>query len=206
MRKLGILLSGIIASSLVGCASPSIKSYPPPPKPVAPPLAKAKPMAMPMLKLEEKPDAKAKLSKNIKRVVMPDYCSPRGFKVIGEDFLLNPGKNNLRQRLYLLHNSTKRPIYVVHNGAHPASRMGWMTRIYPQRFTALALDKDNFELTCEQRDGEKLRQINCSRVIQICRANRPKFIVGTEGSYWLVENQPSARRLAIAAGVRGVRL
>ena len=137
---------------------------------------------------------------------MPEHCGHEGYKVVGKNFLLDRSENQRQQRLYILHNSDNQAIYVKPRGKHPVARVGWLTIINPGRFTALALDKDNFTLSCAQRDNGKMQSVPCQRVLQICSVNSPKFTVGTGGSYWLAENRYSIRQVESAVSMRGVKL
>lgn len=133
-----------------------------------------------------------------------EACRTGGYVIRGRELLLAPSTQKDRQRLYVFHNDSKYPVTL---GLAPAGTMasaGWDTQLPPQHWTALVLARTDFRIQCDFLKKGKTLSAPCSDLIRVCQIAEPDFMIGTEGTYWLAEDQSSGDALRKATAERGV--
>lgn len=107
-----------------------------------------------------------------------------------------------RQPIYLFKNISPSTITITHVVPHPSASAGWPTTLDSHHYTALALDRKNFAITCYISNSNQV--IPCKKVLRICEATHPRFTKKQSGSYWIVENAKSYSELVILAKKRNI--
>ncbi len=104
--------------------------------------------------------------------------------------------------LVMLHNLSNMNIWVTHPVSDPGPSAGFSSLIKAGNWSALALDKKSFELSCiESRPGHE-QQIPCKDLLAACQwpsVNMPKSEAGT---FWAGEDM-SLSALTAHVGSRG---
>lgn len=125
-------------------------------------------------------------------------CKP--IRVQGETVMLSAKK----PLLVMINNLSKSDLWITHPVSEPSASAGWSSRLQAGNWSALALDKDSFELSCiESKPGHE-QQVPCSGVISVCewQVNMPAKAAGT---YWAGENM-ALSALTTQLGGRGFEL
>ena len=114
--------------------------------------------------------------------IIPSSCKP--VPVEGESVLLTAKK----PLLVMIHNVSNTDLWITHPVSEPSASAGWSSRLQAGNWSALALDKEAFELSCiESKPGHE-QQIPCNGVISVCswsEMTMPKQAIST---YWAGEN------------------
>lgn len=113
---------------------------------------------------------------------IPSSC--KSVAVQGESVMLSAKKS----LLIMIHNLSNTDLWITHPVSEPSASAGWSSRLQAGKWSALALDKKSFELSCiESKPGHE-QQVPCSGVISVCRW--PGVIMSTKetGTYWAGEN------------------
>ncbi len=107
--------------------------------------------------------------------------------------------------LVMIHNSTKTDIWLTHPVSDPGASAGWSSRLQADNWSALALDKDSFELSCiESKPGHE-QQVPCNSVISLCKWSSVSLPSKEKGSYWAGENLNLTKLISHLSG-RGFKL
>lgn len=135
---------------------------------------------------------------------LPFCCKPCGFAFKCNTLVLNPGgdcqmDHSIRRKshLYVIKSKTNNEIWLDHPPSCQASTSGWTSRLGCGRFSAIKIDVHDFVLTCAVRDCGQYLCIPCSKVIEVCRVEDAKFLIGQEGNFWVAENYPRPRLLEV---------
>lgn len=129
---------------------------------------------------------------------MPTSCKP--ITVEGESVMLSAEK----PVLVLIHNQSKTDLWITHPVSDPSASAGWSSRLQGGNWSALALDKESFELTCiESKPGHE-QQVPCTGVISACRWSMT-MPAQTTGTFWAGEDM-SLSALTAHLGSRGFEL
>ncbi|TAL61595.1 MAG: hypothetical protein EPN84_07745 [Legionella sp.] len=127
----------------------------------------------------------------------PKGCQP--MVVQGQAVTIQAKKN----KLIFIHNLAGTDLWITHPVTDPSASAGWTTRLQAGNWSALAVDKGPFELSCiESRPGHE-QQIPCEGSIAVCKWKGVKFPKNDEaGTYWAAEDK-SLDALTAAVGSRG---
>ena len=107
-----------------------------------------------------------------------------------------------KSKLVFVHNLSKSDIWITHPVADPGASAGWTTRLQPDNWSALAVDKSPFIINCiESRPGHE-QQVPCEGVIAVCKWSKVKVPASGEGTFWVGEDM-SLSALTAAVGGRG---
>lgn len=121
-------------------------------------------------------------------------CKP--VKVADETVFLSAKK----PLIMMIHNLSNTDLWITHPVSEPSASAGWSSRIQAGKWSALALDKDNFELSCiESRPGHE-QQVPCHSVISVCRWSKVTMPSQAENTYWAGENMKLASLLEHLGG------
>lgn len=127
---------------------------------------------------------------------LPDGC--QAIAVQGESVTIKSKKS----KLVFIHNLTSADLWITHPVTNPGASAGWTTRLQAGNWSALAVDKPPFELTCiESRPGHE-QQVPCEGAIAVCQWKGVKIPSGSEGTFWAGEDM-SLAALTAAIGGRG---
>lgn len=112
---------------------------------------------------------------------IPSSCKP--VSVQGESVKLSAKKSVL----IMIHNLSKNDLWITHPVSEPGASAGWSSRLQAGNWSALALDKNAFELSCiESKPGHE-QQVPCTGAISVCEW-AVKMPAQSNGTYWAAED------------------
>jgi hypothetical protein len=130
---------------------------------------------------------------------MSSSCKP--VAVQGESVTLSATK----PLLVMIHNLSNTDLWITHPVSEPSAGAGWSSRLQAGNWSALALDKESFELSCiESKPGHE-QQVPCSGVLSVCRWPGTTLANQVTGTYWAGENM-ALSGLTAHLGGRGFAL
>lgn len=130
---------------------------------------------------------------------LPQGCYP--MKVHGEMVTIEGKKNNL----IMVHNLTETDLWVTHPVSNASASAGWSSRVQPNNWSALLVEKPPFVLSCiESRPGHE-QQIPCEGSIAVCHWRAAAIPASEKGTFWVGEDL-SLNALMTAIGTRGIVL
>ena len=107
-----------------------------------------------------------------------------------------------KSQLIFIHNLSKTDLWLTHPVNDPSASAGWTSRLQADHWSALAVNKPNFVLTCiESRPGHE-QQVPCEGAIAVCQWKGATIPQKQEGTFWVAEDLPLAE-LTAAIGGRG---
>jgi len=114
----------------------------------------------------------------------PDGCKP--LPTLDSPLVLHSKKLTV----FLLHNLSDMDVWITHPVNHPSASAGWSSRLQAGKWSALALQSQNFELTCiESKPGHE-QQVACSDVLAVCHWGDMKMPDKTDnGTFWVGEDK-----------------
>lgn len=105
-------------------------------------------------------------------------------------------------KLVFIHNLTTADLWITHPVANPSASAGWSSRLQADNWSALAVDKPPFVLSCiESKPGHE-QQIPCEGAIAVCQWKGVKIPSKEQGTFWAGEDM-SLSALTAAIGGRG---
>ena len=128
----------------------------------------------------------------------------QGIQTTYDQIILNATQSAENSAVYMLQNTSDQSIYVNHPADHPGTASaGWASRLDPNQWSALALDRENFAITCHAILNQgKIQDVPCANVLNV---KRIKASTNTSGSYWIAENMPYKKVLQVM-GSRGFKI
>jgi hypothetical protein len=131
--------------------------------------------------------------------IFPPACKP--FVIKTEAIHLPEGA----PRLIMLHNLSELDLWITHPVSEANAAAGWSSRLQSGQWSALALDKTAFELSCiESKPGHE-QQISCEHTLATCEWPITSSPEHTSGIFWAGENM-SLSALTAYLGRRGFGL
>ncbi len=128
--------------------------------------------------------------------IFPAGCKP--LVVQGEVVKLSAKK----PALVMIHNLSAVDLWITHPGSDAGVSAGWSSRLQGGHWSALALDKKSFELSCiESRPGHE-QQVPCAGLLAACQWSKVKMAKSDTGTFWAGEDMSLASLLA-HVGSRG---
>lgn len=122
------------------------------------------------------------LSQAFAKEIFPPLCAP--VQVKGE--LVNIQAT--QPTLVVIHNMSSNDLWITHLVSSPGASAGWSSRLQEDHWSALAIDKGPFDLTCiESKPGHE-QQIPCEDVLAVCHWTLPGFPSDLKGVYWAAED------------------
>lgn len=107
--------------------------------------------------------------------------------------------------LVMLHNVSSADLWITHPVSDPSASAGWSSRLQAGNWSALALDKEAFELSCiESKPGHE-QQVPCSGVIAVCKWSTVVIPEKEKGTFWAGENMTLSGLVGHLGG-RGFKL
>ncbi|KTC84638.1 MULTISPECIES: hypothetical protein [Legionella] len=130
---------------------------------------------------------------------LPSSCKPVAVK--GESVMVSAKK----PLLVIIHNLSNSDLWITHPVSDPGASAGWSSRLQADNWSALALDKENFELSCiESKPGHE-QQVPCQGAISLCSWAKVTMPAKETGTYWAGENM-TLSNLKEHLGGRGFEL
>lgn len=129
----------------------------------------------------------------------PASCKP--IAVQGESVMLSAKK----PLIVMIHNLSNTDLWITHPVSEPSASAGWSSRLQAGNWSALALDKPSFELSCiESKPGHE-QQVPCAGVISVCRWSTVTVPATAAGTFWAGEDM-TLSALTEHLGSRGFEL
>ncbi len=132
----------------------------------------------------------------------PEGCSPSGFEFRGDNLVLNTASGS-EQSLYLFHNISGSDIWLNHPVEDPGASAGWASNLNTGNWSAFAVNKEGFVLSCSEMGQGSVKTLTCEKVLKVCRFENPVFKQGESGSYWVSEDKP-LKAVLDETGSRGI--
>lgn len=131
--------------------------------------------------------------------IFPEGCTPL---VVHEELVkLSADK----PALVMIHNLSSMDLWITHPVSEPNANAGWSSRLQAGNWSALALNKKSFELSCiESRPGHE-QQVPCAGLLAACQwshVTMPKKQKGA-GTFWAGEDM-ALSALKAHVGSRGI--
>ena len=90
--------------------------------------------------------------------------------------------------LVMLHNLSKIDLWMIHPESESSAHASWSSLLQAGRWSALALDKKLFELSCiESRPGHE-QQVPCAGLVVACQWHNVKGPKKESGTFWAGED------------------
>lgn len=113
---------------------------------------------------------------------IPTSCKPVAVK--GELVTVSAKK----PLLVIIHNLSNSDLWITHPVSNPSASAGWNSRLQAGKWSALALDKPSFALSCiESRPGHE-QQVPCTGMISVCQWRKITMPGQSSGTFWAGEN------------------
>lgn len=126
----------------------------------------------------------------------PNGCEP--LAVQGEELNLKTKKATI----VLIHNLTQHDLWITHPVTEASASAGWSSRVQGRHWSALALEKGPFAVTCiESRPGHE-QQIPCEGALAVCAWKKATFPENSKGTFWAAEDM-SLQAITASLGGRG---
>lgn len=126
----------------------------------------------------------------------PASCQPIG--VQSDSLILKTTK----PLVVLVHNLSASDLWITHPVSDPGASAGWSSRLQAGNWSALAVDKDAFELSCiESKPGHE-QQVPCMGMIGVCEWPDVKIPAQLTGTFWIGEDM-ALSALTAQMGGRG---
>lgn len=117
-------------------------------------------------------------------------CTPVIFKKNGNSIIL-PGSNDRKiSQVYFFKNISTQSIWLDHVQKNPGASAGWASYIRPDHWSALALNKKNFEMSCATIQPGKVIYVDCAKSLEICTPTKLISEKSMKGNFWLTEDRP----------------
>jgi len=134
--------------------------------------------------------------------IFPAGCVP--VEVHEELVKLTTGK----PALVMIHNLSNLDLWITHPLSEPNASAGWSSRLQSGHWSALALDKKAFDLSCiESRPGHE-QQVPCAGLLSVCQwlnVELSNKVQGASGTFWAGEDLPLSALIA-HVGSRGFKV
>lgn len=132
--------------------------------------------------------------------ILPFACRPLSLK--GESLEVAADKPTV----LMVHNLSQTDLWLTHVLADPNASTAWSTRLQPDNWSALALEKERFTVSCiESRPGHE-QQVDCSDVLAVCEWPLPSLPdTVSKTAFWAAEDM-SLSALTARLGRNGFKL
>lgn len=120
----------------------------------------------------------------------PHFCRVSGLHYEKKSILFF-SQHTAKPRLYVIHNISTHPIWLVHDNKHQSASAGWNSQLFPKRWTAVLVTRRNFSLNCQfQKKSGAMVTLACQHVIRACQYSHFYSKNPVMGGYWVAENLP----------------
>lgn len=119
----------------------------------------------------------------------PSGCVSEGYEYRNNNLIINQSSSNLN--LYLIHNVSEENFWLNHAMTDdPGASAGWGSEINTGNWSAIAMNKENFEMNCTILGAGEVKDLDCEKLVKVCKIQKPVFNSQDSGSYWVSENKP----------------
>ncbi|MBA2652715.1 MAG: hypothetical protein H0U73_10675 [Tatlockia sp.] len=130
---------------------------------------------------------------------LPSSC--KSVPIEGSSLMLTAEKPGL----VMIHNVSNNDSWLTHPSSEVGASAGWSSRLQAGNWSALALDKNAFELNCiESKPGHE-QQIPCSSIISVCKWSKVIKSDKENGTFWAGENMSLSALISHLEG-RGFKI
>ena len=128
--------------------------------------------------------------------IFPSGCKPL---TVHEELMTFSAEKPI---VVMIHNLSTIDIWITHPVSEPSASAGWSSRLQAGNWSALALDKKSFELSCiESRPGHE-QQVPCAGLLAACQWTSVKTPKSESGTFWAGEDM-TLTALKAHVGSRG---
>lgn len=110
--------------------------------------------------------------------------------------------------LVMIHNLSNVDLWITHPLSEPSASAGWSSHLQSGHWSALALDKKTFDLSCiESKPGHE-QQVPCAGLLSVCQYPNVKASSKNQdasGTFWAGEDLPLSGLIA-HVGSRGFKV
>ena len=118
----------------------------------------------------------------------PEGCVVQGYEFKDNNLVLN--ESSSKQSLYLLHNVSGNSFWLNHvMSEDPGASAGWGSELDADNWSAIAMNRENFEMNCTILGSGEVKDLDCKEVVKICKFEKPVFNSEYPESFWIAENQ-----------------
>ena len=118
----------------------------------------------------------------------PDFCRVSGLRFSDKAILLF-SQHTAKPRMYVIHNISRKPIWLNHEKNYPSASAGWASSLLPNHWSAILVTDRNFDLQCQfQKKSGGMIALPCKQVIVACQFSEFYSKNPISGGYWVVEN------------------
>src|SRR3990167_3496083 len=135
----------------------------------------------------------------------PHLCRVSGLRFSDKAILLF-SQHTAKPRMYVIHNISRKAIWLNHEKKYPSASAGWASSLLPNHWSAILVTDRNFDLQCQfQKKSGAMRAMPCKQMIRVCQFSEFYSKNPLSGGYWVVENVPF-RALLSRIDARGFSL
>lgn len=118
----------------------------------------------------------------------PHSCAVSGLRY-SEGSVVLFSQHTAKPRLYVIHNISHYPIWLMHEKKVPSASAGWASQLLANHWSAILVTKPNFALQCRlQKKSGGMTTVPCKQVIRTCQFSEFDSKNPISGGYWVVEN------------------
>ena len=132
----------------------------------------------------------------------PIGCYNAGYQFELQTLHLNPGSNWDNQSMYLLFNSSNRPITLFQMRNEESSRSLYLNHVIgPREWGVLSTSEKQVKFICTVPYKKSLygQVVDCEQNVKVCQYTNVRYGLNNRGNYWLVNS--TTRNGAVSAVV-----
>lgn len=120
----------------------------------------------------------------------PQGCGQGGYSYSGQTIAFT-SDGSTKQRIYLIKNTANYIVVLNNVSQNNGMDAGWATRLDPGHWSALAMNRNQFTLSCMARREvpPSLSYVSCSEAVKVCAITPSMQNNSQNGSFWIAENQ-----------------
>lgn len=132
--------------------------------------------------------------------ILPFACQPLMVKAQALDIATE------KPVLLLVHNLSQSDLWLTHVLADSSANAAWSTRLQADHWSALAVEKGAFSVSCIESQPGHEQQVACSEVLAVCEWSIPALPQAqSSGTFWAAEDM-SLPSLTARLGRNGFKL
>lgn len=119
----------------------------------------------------------------------PSNCIEEGYTFKNSNIVLRPTTEEPEQQLYLLQNLASQNLMLTHTDKRFVVDLSWRAVLEQNRWSTIALDQNNFEISCSLINENQEIAVPCEQVLGICLFPKTRFALSSLGTYWPSQNK-----------------
>ena len=135
----------------------------------------------------------------------PRRCEPNDLEFRDSSLILNPGGKSSKAEVFLFYNQSQKPLVIEHPQAVSNLFNTWKNTLDRNKWAALVLDKDDFNLVCSSKSKKDIYPVPCADALKACKFTYSNIELSSKGSYWAIKSE-KLRRLRQRLRKKGVHL